>query len=107
MEHVNFEITTKHLFGTHSNLGLEFRFPSKRQKPRVISISCKALQETLTHSKGFNWKEFNKGAIYGDVGRMQRVYQRWRASRDQQIWNVITTFRLEGEMERQQYACSQ
>lgn len=77
LEHVNFGITTKHLLGTHLNLGLEFRCLSKREKPRAISISWKALQETLTHSKGFNWKEFNKGTIYGDVGRMRGVYKRW------------------------------
>jgi hypothetical protein len=77
LEHVNFEITTKHLLGTHLNLGLEFGCLRKRQKPRVISVSCKAPQETLTHSKGFNWKEFNKGAIYRDVGRMRGVYRRW------------------------------
>lgn len=107
LEHASSEITTKHPCGTHLNLGLEFRYPSKRRRPRVISVSCKALQEILTHSKGFNWKEFNKGAIYRDVGRMQRVYKRWWASRDLQIWKVITTFRLEGEMEREQDAWSQ
>lgn len=107
LEHASSEITTKHPCGTHLNLGLKFRYPSKRWRPRVISVSCKALQEILTHSKGFNWKEFNKGAIYRDVGRMQRVYKRWWASRDLQIWKVITTFRLEGEMEREQDAWSQ
>lgn len=40
--------------GTHLNLGLKFRYLSKRRRPRVMSVSCKALQEILTHSKGFN-----------------------------------------------------
>lgn len=34
--------------------------------------------------KGFTGKEFNKGAIYRDVGRIKGIYKAWWASREEQ-----------------------